>query len=993
MRSFWVLAIASLTICSALCAAEPAATPRALWTTGKITGSPESPPPYEPADAYPNARFNHPLLMARMPGNGKMFVGEQGGKIFSLPTAKDGKPELLLDLPKELKDLKGLKDSNGFEALYGLVFHPDFPKNRSCFICYTLKGKQGISNLTDGTRVSRFRLADGDAPKIDTASEEILLTFLQGGHNGGDLHFGPKDGYLYISTGDAADPNPPDKFKTGQDCSDLLSSVLRIDVNRKDAGKNYAIPKDNPFVDATHDGKPVRAEIWSYGFRNPWRMSFDRKTGELWVGDVGWEQWEMIHRLDKGSNHGWSAQEARQPINTQLKVGPTPIRAPAIELDHSQAASVTGGYVYRGKKFPDLVGQYIFGDYMTKRLWAAKFDGDRLASLVDIAPATVRMSAFGEDADGELYLLDYDTGKVHTLEANTSPAYDPKQFPRLLSATGLFSDVSKNTLADGIVPIQVSAPMWSDGATVTRFVAVPGNGVIVDHDGRKALGGTIDWLPYQFHFPKDSILGRTLTVELKPGHNRRVETQILHYDGSYWQAYTFAWRDDQSDADLVSADGNETHFLVEDKRIPGGQRDQNWTFASRTQCMTCHTPWAETTLAFNAGQLNRTVGTQDSQKNQLEQLCQTGLLVRKKKDGKPNPSYDAKNTVKLAKLTNPHDAQAKLEDRARSYLHTNCSHCHRNGGGGSVSFELTSGANLKPGVIDARPLRGDFGIPDARLIAAGDPERSTLYFRMAKFGRDRMPHIGAETVDVQGLALMNDWIRSLGGKAPEKPKVVANLKADSIPALVVTLSVAMQTAQALVQTGNDTDGVKLLLDHVAKLAPCHTRDLFEGYLPPQPGERKLGQNPRPKTILALTGDAKRGEILFLAERSQCIACHKHAGKGNEIGPDLAKLTGTRTKDDWLDSMLEPSRKVDAAYQAYTLKTLDGRAITGVLVKKDAEGITLKDAQAKLVTVESGDVESFVPLRESLMPRGLLADTTPQQAADLLEFLRSNGAIK
>ena len=141
------------------------------------------------------------------------------------------------------------------------------------------------------------------------------------------------------------------------------------------------------------------------------------------------------------------------------------------------------------------------------------------------------------------------------------------------------------------------------------------------------------------------------------------------------------------------------------------------------------------------------------------------------------------------------------------------------------------------------------------------------------------------------------------------------------------------------------------------------------------------------------GDAKRGEALFLAERSQCLACHKHAGKGNEIGPDLAKLTGPRTKEDWLESMLEPSRRVDAAFQAYTLKSLDGTATTGVLVKKDAKEITLKDALAKLITVKVEDVESFTPSRESLMPRGLLADFTAQQAADILAFLQSNGAPK
>lgn len=974
--------LAFATLLLSTLAAVAADTPKRIpWNTGKLTGSPEAPPPFRAADPFPYSKFDHPLLLARIPGTNRTFVGEQGGKIFELPAKPDGQPVVLVDLPKELKNLKLSKDANGFEALYGLVFHPDFKTNRTAFLCYTIRGKDGIKNLTDGSRVSRFVFTE--AGKLDLASEEIVIAFPQGGHNGGDLHFGPKDGYLYISTGDAADPNPPDSLKTGQDCSDLLSSVLRIDVNAKDTGKNYAIPKDNPFVGATHDGKLVRAEIWSYGFRNPWRMSFDRQTGELWVGDVGWENWEMIHRLAKGSNHGWSVQEARQPINTHLKVGPTPIRAPAIELDHSQAASITGGYVYRGKKFPDLVGQYIFGDYMTKRIWAASFNGDRLVSLKEILPPTVRIVAFGEDADGELSMVDYDTGKVHTLEANTQPGYDPKKFPTKLSETGLFKDLVKHELAEGVIGFDINAPMWSDGATGNRFVAVPGTEPILDIEGRKALGGTIDWLPYQFHIPKDSVLGKTLTIRQDEKTKLRIETQILHYDGLYWQAYTYSWRADKSDADLVPTDGSEKQFVIEDSRVPGGKRELNWNFASRTQCLTCHTPWAETTLAFNVGQLNC---NGDKKKNQLVSFCDTGLLKRVKGDGKPNPPYDDKNTANLAKLTSPLEEGAKLAERARSYLAVNCAHCHRNGGGGAVSFELTLGNDLN-GVLDKRPTRGDFGLKEPRIIARGVPERSTLLWRMAKFGKDRMPHIGAELVDAKGIELLHDWIASLG--KPDNP-AGDPIAVDDYAKLLATPKGAIKLA---LDAGCDCNESSAIFEAAKKLPPGPTRELFEGYFPPEKGERKLGQNPRPRAILGLVGDVKRGETIFTATRSQCLNCHKHNGKGQEIGPDLAKLNSPRAKVDHLESLLEPSRIVEPAFQSYVLKSLDGTAATGVLVKKDTAGITIKDSLAKLSTVKTEDIDSFTPARESLMPKGLLADFTAQEAADLLAFLDSLGRAK
>ena len=292
---------------------KPAQPGRIPWTTSRVVGSPDPPPPFKVVRAFPNLKFEHPLLIARYPGSNRLVVGEQSGILYSFrrPTGCPGRP---LHRPAPgAQDDPPARRGEGVEAVYGLAFHPDFERNRQCFVCYTMRGSDpGQQNLADGTRVSRFRVTRADPPRIDPSSEEIVISFLQGGHNGGDLHFGP-DGMLYISTGDAGNPNPPDPFNTGQDISDLLSSILRIDVDRKDEGKNYAIPKDNPFV-AT---KGARPEVWAYGLRNPWRMSFDRQTGELFVGDVGWELWESVHRVEKGGNYGWSAMEGPQPIKSE----------------------------------------------------------------------------------------------------------------------------------------------------------------------------------------------------------------------------------------------------------------------------------------------------------------------------------------------------------------------------------------------------------------------------------------------------------------------------------------------------------------------------------------------------------------------------------------------------------------------------------------------------------------------------------------------------
>ncbi|MGL4555054.1 MAG: PQQ-dependent sugar dehydrogenase, partial [Gemmataceae bacterium] len=558
------LVIASALTLLTVLAAGPAKPARAPWVTSKVVGSPDPPPPFKVVRAFPSLKFHQPLLMARPPVGDRLFVGEQAGVLHSFPNRPDAKADVFLDLRKELKTMHLLPGAKSVEALYGLAFHPDFETNRQCFLCYTLHGSGARK---DGSRVSRFTVPKADPPRIDPASEEIVLTFPGGGHNGGDLHFGP-DRMLYITTGDGAGPNPPDPLNTGQDISDLLSSILRIDVNKKDSGKNYAVPKDNPFVAL----KGAAPEVWAYGFRNPFRMSFDRQTGDLFVGDVGWELWEMVHRVEKGGNYGWSATEGPQPVKPE-KAGPTPIKPALIELPHAIACSITGGYVYRGKKFPELRGAYVFGDWETRRLWAARFDGDRTTQMPEIARPSVRIVAFGEDRDGELFFLDHDGGTVHTIEKSDAGGRNA-DFPTKLSDTGLFASVKDHSPAAGVMPFAINSRQWQDGATAEHWVALPGQSSVTLHPGAgKPIPGLVYWHNFRVHFPKDAVLMRTLSLG-----GRRVETQLLHYEGVDWRPYTFAWRDDQSDADLVPADGTDREVTLK-----GGEK-RVWPFHSRSQC-------------------------------------------------------------------------------------------------------------------------------------------------------------------------------------------------------------------------------------------------------------------------------------------------------------------------------------------------------------------------------------------------------------------------
>jgi putative heme-binding domain-containing protein len=1009
-----------------------AAAKRAAWTTSRITGSPEPPHPYRIERSFPNLVFKNPLLMVR--GGDRFFVGEHAGKIFSFPDdQKVKKADLFFDLTTELRWDK--KKVAGIDAVYGLAFHPNFAKNRYCYVCYVLNGVRPGEQLPEGSRVSRFTVKDVHPPRVDPRSEKVLITWLGGGHNGGDIHFGP-DGYLYISTGDGSNPNPPDRLDTGQDLSDLLSSILRIDVDHQDKGKAYAIPKDNPFVKTPN----ARAEIWSYGYRNPWRMSFDRKTGDLWVGDVGWELWEMVYRVKKGGNYGWPVMEGPQPVKPEGKRGPTPILPPTIQFPHTEAASITGGYVYRGKRLPELAGSYICGDWVTRKLWATRFDGEKMVSHKEIAQGTQRVVAFGEARDGDLYFLDYDeAGKIYRLVPNPDAGKKQPPFPKKLSETGLFTSVKDHAPAPGVVPLRIRAEQWADHATAERFLALTGKSVVKMYDSPVPIPG--GFFSGAVFLPKDGVLAKTFSLEMergKPASRKRLETQILHFDGGVWRGYSYAWNDEQTDATLVPAGGKDRSLTVIDAKAPGGKRRQTWHFPSRTECLTCHNPWAGYTLAFTLPQIDG---------DQVSRLRQTGAI-----ELRHNPGEGGSDRFTMPRpLSNPHDTKARIDDRARSYLHANCSHCHRFGAGGSVDLDLRYDTPLEEmKILETRPVQGSFEIPGAHILSPGDPHRSTLYYRMAKLGPGRMPHIGSEVADRRGLRLIRDWIRRMPIRKDEwllverlpsldEPTVVAREKnewkrnlertagwlarsrgrdkanqddrrdaeaqlksqaaagakrrarerAVIIKRLLSSTTSSLMLADAL-DEGRMPKAVREQVLAAARQLPDATvRDLFERFLPDEQRAKRLGSAIKPEQILALKGNAERGRALFAKSAVlQCANCHRVNGVGGTLGPDLSQIGKKATRAQILESLLEPSKKIEPEWVAYLLETTDGRIHTGLLKSKTDKEVVLHLVGDKQVRVPAAKIERLAPQAKSLMPELLLRDLTAAQAADLLEFLAS-----
>jgi putative heme-binding domain-containing protein len=523
-----------------------------------------------------------------------------------------------------------------------------------------------------------------------------------------------------------------------------------------------------------------------------------------------------------------------------------------------------------------------------------------------------------------------------------------------------------------VTPFAINSRQWQDGATAEHWAAFPGMSSATLYATGKPIPGLVYWHSFRVHFPSDAVLLRTLSLA-----RRRLETQLLHYDGVDWRAYTFAWRDDQSDADLVPAEGAE-------KEVRTGEGKVVWQFHSRGQCMSCQSNQSEYALAFLPEQLNR---PGPGGRNQLVALTEAGYIQRADQDGKPLPPFDAASTARERRVADPTDEALPLEARARSYLHANCGHCHSDHGGGSVPLRLqfptpVVGMNA----LGIRPTRGDFGLPDARIIKPGDPYASTLYFRMAKFGRDRMPHVGSERPDEAALQLIAQWIAGMnGGGEGTTRRTDAGPPGPSPDSPASALRLARRLGRGELDAAERAS----VLTAAAKLPSGPIRDLFEGYLPSdEPKGRKLGSNPRPWSVLALKGDPGRGEKLFWSLPVRCGQCHRVGGRGTPIGPDLSTIGKLRSREDLLVSLLEPSRRIEPRYASYVIATANGALFTGLRVSRDEERVVLRTGEGREIVVAARDVEELRPSRLSMMPEGQLTDLNAQEAADLIEYLAS-----
>lgn len=376
---------------------------------GVAIAAAQEPPSYELVDAFPaQAKFDKPLLLAHHETDPeKYYVVEQDGTIYRIP--RDGAGDersVFLDWTDVVHR------DNWEEGLLGLAFDPGYESNGHLFVYWS----QGLDGGRRQSVISRLKVDRRGDPRVTEDDQLDILTVFQpwGNHNGGTILFGA-DEMLYIAFGDGGAGNDPKG--NGQNVKTLLGTICRIDVRNATAEAPYEIPADNPFAEEAG----ARGEIWAYGLRNPWRISFDRETGELWCGDVGQGKWEEVNRIVKGGNYGWNRKEGTRDFEHSKYTQPRPGLIPPVhEYGRKQGLSITGGHVYRGSALGELDGHFVFGDFVTGRIWAVR-EGDEGAqadaTLLCTAPGSI--ASFAEEPDGELLVLSFD-GRIYRLaRANT----------------------------------------------------------------------------------------------------------------------------------------------------------------------------------------------------------------------------------------------------------------------------------------------------------------------------------------------------------------------------------------------------------------------------------------------------------------------------------------------------------------------------------------------------------------------------------------------
>jgi uncharacterized repeat protein (TIGR03806 family) len=722
-----------------------------------------------------------------------LYVASREGLVSSFENQPDvSTTDVFLDV----RDRVAVVWDGGF---LGMVFHPDFgdagSPHRTTFYAYYAShcpldasgDAPDLSACDDGyprgstagffntyLRLSRFEVSDITGLG-DPSTEQVLLNIrlYNGSHRAGGMTF-RNDGYLYLTIGDQF------RYETAQDIVNTLeggSFRLAVDVTDngdgtwscpagshmprrvfdtadETSGRWYCIPDDNPWLDPAGG---VFEEYCSIGHRNPHRIARDPVTDRLWAGEVGESSREEINLIECGNNYGWPFREgliagARIEPSSYLGV----LTDPIIDFVRAEAAAIIGGYVYRGSKFPELYGRYLAGDYVTNGIWAITLDENTMMATKEYLTnfPSGNLATWGQDNSGEVVMGDVASiGPLFTLERIGEPVADA---PPLLSSLGAFSDLATLAPSPVWVPYTLNQPFWSDGALKSRFIAVPNDGV------RNAASEQIGFSPNSdWSFPIGTVLMKHFELpldEVDPTNTTRLETRFLVLgEDAEWFGLTYRWRPDQSDADLLTTEETAEYTI---QLSGGGTRQQTWYFPSRLDCLSCHRQTSSGALGPRTHQLNgdfsySSTGRTD---NQLRTWNELGMF---------SPRLDDPSIPMLPKAPALSDVTRSLEDRARSWLDSNCSHCHRPGGA-NAGFDARFTTPFADQGFVWTGVRNDLGNPGTVVIFPGDPIRSAAWQRTAALGPIAMPPLAKALVEEPAVDLLAEWIERV---SPDLPRV------------------------------------------------------------------------------------------------------------------------------------------------------------------------------------------------------------------------------
>ncbi|WP_081614418.1 PQQ-dependent sugar dehydrogenase [Novipirellula maiorica] len=775
--------------------------------------------------------------------------------------------------------------------------------------------------------VSRFRMRPDDQPPADPVSEQVLfsLAYPSVSHYGGSIEFGP-DGFLYLGTGDGMNQD------SSQDLSTLHGSILRIDVDNRDPGLNYAIPDDNPFAALTTRGNK-RAEIWAYGLRNVWRLSFDQESGRMWAGDVGLNRFEEVNLIRGGANYGWPQREGLYPFDVGHSWDMTaPSEAdseshsqfvdPIITYDHRYGRAIVGGRVYRGDQFPELQGAYLYGDYASGMIWASYYDGTEVTRTIKLASPKVPLAGFGQDAGGEMFVCALD-GIIYEFRKVEVDHEEPQQpFPEHLSDTGLFSSVKQLTPAAGMIPYRVNVPMWADGANQQRFLALP-------QAGQVEFSVDVPW-----KFPQGTVFVNHLTIPVtnKDQPIRRLETRLWVHGKNGWDGYTYVWNEEQSDASLIELP--EPRPL--EVHTEQGSDQRLWHFLTNEQCNVCHSKANGFVLGLNTLQMNRI--EPDGVSNQIDRLERLGVF---------------RNPLPLPPSTLPSFADwgsrsGSIKEMARAYLAVNCAVCHVRDRLGITQIDLRFTTPLaETKLVGIRPRRPKSKRSAAResLIEPGHPEDSELLRRIEAEDEDRMPPLGRSMSDSEAAEVISAWIRGMRDDAGHFD-----------PEVMIAMKPEITRDHAVTET-YDAEYVRELAEEVRR-----------------------------------SGDPDAGHLIFLSDTANCKSCH-HVGLDTHAdslakGPDLAGVSVNNSLESIIESVLWPQRVVKKDFELTALLLEDGRVVSGYVVSQTDNAMTIRDLlTGKPTKVDKASIEEY-GTTGSAMPFGVANHLTRKQLRDLIAYLDS-----